>query len=76
MREIWEIAFSRFKVISSIVSDTSARIVAILFYFTFFVPFGIVSVLFSDPLRIKENQPKWIDRDPVPSDLDSAKQQG
>ncbi len=62
--------------ITSIISDTNARVVAILFYFTFFVPFGIVSTLFSDPLRTKENSPKWIDRDPLPNDLESAQQQG
>lgn len=76
MREIWQVAWNRFKVISSIISDTSARVVAVLFYFTFFVPFGIASTLFSDPLRRKDNAPKWIDREPVPTDLESAQQQG
>jgi len=86
VREIWDIAWHRFNVIQAIVSDANARIIAILFYFTVLVPFGVGSRLFSDPLRLKtvkssDGKEKsvgqaWLNRDPVPSDLDSARQQG
>lgn len=75
MRELIQIAWHRFNVISGVVSDTSARTVATLFYFTVFVPFGIASTFFSDPMRIKESA-EWLERDSVPNDIDSAKQQG
>ncbi len=76
MKEILNLAWHRFSVISSIISDANARIVAVIFYFTIFMPFGIISRLFTDPLRLKNLQPIWIPREPVPTDLDSAKQQG
>jgi hypothetical protein len=75
MRELMQIAWHRFNVISGVVSDTSARVVSTLFYFTVLVPFGIGSVFFSDPMRTKEDA-AWLDREPVPTDIDSAKQQG
>lgn len=86
MREIWDIAWHRFTVIQDVVSDANARIIAVLFYFTILVPFGLMSTLFSDPLRNKmikgaDGKQKhaglaWFDREPVPSDHDSARQQG
>jgi hypothetical protein len=86
VREIWDIAWHRFNVIQAIVSDANARIIAILFYFTILLPFGLGYTLFADPLRVKmvkSNDGKmksvgqgWLDREPVPTDLDSARQQG
>lgn len=86
MRDIFDVAWHRFSIISSIISDANARIISVLFYFTILVPFGIGSTLLSDPLRRKVTRAvdgsiqhpglAWIDRDPVPNDLDSARQQG
>lgn len=76
MRELIDEAWERFKVIAAIVGDGNARAISILFYFTVLVPFGLISIFFTDPLRIKNNTPQWIDREPVPSDLESAKEQG
>lgn len=76
MKEILNLAWHRFSVIASIISDANARIVAVIFYFTIFMPFGIISRLFTDPLRLKDREPVWVAREPVPSDLDSARQQG
>jgi hypothetical protein len=78
LRELLELAWSRFNVISSIMGDVQGRSIAVLFYFTIFLPFGVLSRLFSDPLRRQfdiQNM-TWIDRPPVPTDLDSAKRQG
>jgi hypothetical protein len=46
-----------------------------LFYFTILAPFGLISLFFSDPFREKA-KPQWFSREPVPTDLDSAKRQG
>jgi hypothetical protein len=76
MKQILNLAWHRFTIITSIISDTNARVVIVIFYFTIFVPFGLVSRLFSDPLRMKNPQNIWLKRDPIPTDLDSARQQG
>lgn len=83
MRDIFDVAWHRFSIISSIISDANARMISVIFYFTILVPFGIGSSLLSDPLRRKTTSGNmahpglaWVDRDPVPTDLDSAKQQG
>lgn len=75
MRSVFNIAWERFTIISSVVSDASARLVSLVFYFTILVPFGIASRIFSDPLH-KNDNPGWLNRDPVPNDVDSARQQG
>ena len=69
MREIWDIAWHRFTVIQDVVSDANARIIAVLFYFTVLMPFGIVYTLVGDPLRKKTISGKhvgqeWLEREP------------
>jgi hypothetical protein len=86
VRAIWDIAWHRFNVILAVVSDANARGIAIFFYFTILVPFGLGSRFTSDPLRQKvvtDSSGKqrhvgqeWIDREAVPSDANSARQQG
>jgi len=86
LRDLWQVAWQRFNVISSIIGDTNARVISVLFYFTILVPFGIGSVMLTDPLRkktITDEQGNrknvglaWLDRDPVPTDIDSARLQG
>lgn len=86
MRDLWDVAWYRFNVISSVVADANSRIIATLFYFTILVPFGLGSRLMSDPMRQKmitddtgNNRHaglEWMKREPVPTDIDSAKQQG
>lgn len=74
-RVIWDIAWHRFGIISSIVSDANARTIALLFYFTILAPFGLISSFFTDPLHHKSSA-GWLKRDALPTDIDSAKQQG
>jgi len=75
LRSIRQIAWHRFSIIASVVSDASARVVSLLFYFSILVPFGIASRLFSDVLR-RNGHAEWLDRDPIPTDIDSARLQG
>lgn len=74
-KTLFSIAWHRFSIITSVVSDATARIVAVLFYFTLMIPFGIASRLFSDVLNANGTA-TWHDREPVPTDIDSAKLQG
>lgn len=76
LKEIWDIAWQRFNIITSVVADGNGRFIATLFYFTIMVPFGIISSLTMDPLRIKSTESEWLQREPVPTDLKSAKEQG
>jgi hypothetical protein len=86
VREIWDIIWHRFNVIMAVVSDANARGIAVFFYFTILVPFGLGSRFASDPLRQKmvtdtngKQRPggqEWLDREPVPTDVTSARQQG
>ncbi|MGB7338123.1 MAG: hypothetical protein WBC91_04455 [Phototrophicaceae bacterium] len=86
MREIFDIAWHRFNVIQGVVADANARIIAVLFYFTILMPFGLGYSLTSDPFLEKEVTNKegkktnaaqaWHDRDPVPTDLEIARRQG
>ncbi len=78
MREIVFIAWDRLKIIAAIVGDIEARVIVTVFYFTVLVPFGLLSRLGPDPLRIASTSESshWIERDPVPVDLESAQRQG
>jgi hypothetical protein len=75
LKRIFDTAWKRFNVIVSVVSDANARAIAVLFYFTILAPFGLISLFFSDPFREKA-KPQWFSREPVPTDIDSAKRQG
>ena len=76
MKEIWDIAWKRFNVNTSVIADGNGRFIATLFYFTIMVPFGIISSLTMDPLSIKNSKAQWFQREPVPSDIQSAREQG
>ena len=76
MKRIWKIAWERFSVNSAIVADLNGRFIATLFYFTVMVPFGLLSALFMDPLRRKTADSRWLKREPLPTDISSAKEQG
>lgn len=72
---IVSITWHRFSLIMAVVSDATARIISTLFYFTLLVPFGLASRLFSDALN-RNGTATWHDREPVPTDVESARLQG
>lgn len=76
MKKLLRLAWDRFSLNSSVVSDINGRFIATLFYFTILVPFGLLSTLFMDPLRIKSADSGWHRREPVATDIKSAKEQG
>ena len=79
MKATFRLAWDRFNLIASIIGDVQGRVISIAFYFTILAPFGALSRLFSDPLRLEHTSEKnahWLERQPVPEDLDSARLQG
>ncbi|MEL6403398.1 MAG: hypothetical protein AAFV98_02510 [Chloroflexota bacterium] len=85
MQTIWDIAWHRFQVIQGVVSDASARTIAILFYFTIMVPFGVAYRMTADPFGEAEATDggntvtvgqAWHPREAVPNDMESARRQG
>lgn len=58
LKKIWA-GWQRF---GHFMGDLLARIVLTLFYFTIFLPFGLISALFGDPLDMKRKPPRWIER--------------
>ncbi|MBA3870142.1 MAG: hypothetical protein H0X30_13440 [Anaerolineae bacterium] len=75
MREIWELMWSRFKVIAGIVGDVEASIIAVGFYYTILVPFGLLARYSGKTLK-QQDKVAWLERPLVPSELDAAKRQG
>jgi hypothetical protein len=77
LKEIIQLAWDRFTIITAIIGDVQGRAIATAFYFTVLVPFGVASRLLSDPLALKSSgQPSWINRPPTPEALDAARRQG
>lgn len=76
MKELFSLAWDRLKIIIGIVSDRQARAVATLFYFTILAPFGLISHFMTDPLQQKSQTDRWLERPPVPTDLEAARRQG
>lgn len=85
VQSVWDIAWHRFQVIQGVVSDANARAIAILFYFTILVPFGLGYRIFADPFGEADASDNdntvtvgqaWHPRDAVPNDMESARRQG
>ncbi len=76
MREINRLAWRRLNIIAAINGDVVGRTILGIFYFTILMPFGLASSLLSDPLRKKSPRAEWLERPPVPNDLQSAREQG
>lgn len=70
-------ALSRFwaawKKFGHFVGDLVARIVLTVFYFTIFLPFGLIITFFSDQLDMKDLTPAWLKRTTKDLTLDDAR---
>lgn len=75
LQEIFQLLWSRFKVIAGIVGDVEASIIAIGFYYTILVPFGLLARYSGKTLK-QQDKVEWLERPLIPSDLDAAKRQG
>jgi hypothetical protein len=76
LKALFSIAWERLKIIIGIVSDRQARAVATLFYFTILAPFGLIAHFVTDPLQQKTQNDHWLERPPVPTELEAARRQG
>lgn len=76
MKKLLNIAWDRFSVNSAIVADLNGRFIATAFYFTIMVPFGLLSAIFMDPLRKRKGAASWTEREALPTDIASAREQG
>jgi hypothetical protein len=52
-----------------------ARVLLMVFYALFVLPFGVLARLFSDPLRIKRRPTLWLEHPDATHDLPWAKRQ-
>jgi hypothetical protein len=73
--DIGRVAWNRWKIIGEVYGDFQARLFAVLFYFTLFVPFALGVRLLGDPLSIRRLPRKWLDRVSVGSTVDEARRQ-
>jgi hypothetical protein len=73
--DIGRVAWNRWKIIGEVYGDFQARLFAVLFYFTLFVPFALGVLLLGDPLSIRRLPRKWLDRVSVGSTVDEARRQ-
>ncbi len=75
MQGILSFAWKRFTLIAEIIGEVQGRVLITLLYFTFVVPFGLISRLAGDPLN-RKTPPSWLERKPLKRDFDSARSQG
>ena len=75
MIEIARLAWKRWKIVGDVFGDFQARLLAVFFYFTAFVPYALGVRLFSDPLALRSAPRAWLQRTPVGNTLDDARRQ-
>lgn len=75
LSEILQIARKRWDIVGQAYADFQGRLIAVLFYFTIFVPFALAVRLASDPLHLRKADTRWLDRAPVGTALDDARRQ-
>jgi hypothetical protein len=71
MAAIWD-AWNR---LLHVIGNFEARVVLTLLYAVIVMPFGLLSRLFSDSLRIKHPPTAWLDHPEDPNDMQWAKRQ-
>ncbi|RMF78094.1 MAG: hypothetical protein D6737_15885 [Chloroflexi bacterium] len=74
IKEIRQLAWKRFNIITASIGDIQGRFILTIFYFSILVPFGLLSRRSSASFD-KQPTDSWIERDPVASDLESARRQ-
>lgn len=73
---VFSIAWKRFSLVTAIIGEVQGKVILTVFYFTILAPFGLGSRLLADPLHRKTAIQTWTRREPIPTDLESAQQQG
>ena len=68
LKKVWD----KWRVFGHWMADVVGRVVMTAFYFTLAAPFGIGVRLFSDPLHLKPEAPRWDPREPISDRLDTV----
>jgi hypothetical protein len=56
------------------IGDLIGRLVLTVFYFTIFIPFGLVMRFFNDPLSLGDShRARWVERDTLDQTLEDAR---
>lgn len=77
MKSTIQLAQERVHIITAIITDVITTLIAWLFYFTVFIPFSLIAKAIDDPLQTQSAESiNWLQRTPIPSDLDKARRQG
>lgn len=77
MGENYKLARERVGIITAIIGEVVGSLLAIIFYFTFLIPFALITKLSSDHLQrhVSGNQ-FWLQREAISNELEKAKRQG
>lgn len=73
MKETLSKIWTTWKKFGHFMGDLVARVVLTVFYFTIFLPFGLIVTLFSDRLDVKNMKPEWLKRQTTDLTLDDAR---
>ena len=69
LSKVWEV----WKKVGLFIADVVSRVILTIFYFTIFLPFGLMVTLFSDQLDMKDLTPSWLERKTRDLTLDDAR---
>ncbi|MBI1748022.1 MAG: hypothetical protein HYR55_15750 [Acidobacteria bacterium] len=61
--------------IAHAIGNFQARIILTVFYLIITIPFALMMKLTSDPLRLRQKQPSWLERERAVVDLAGARRQ-
>ena len=68
LRRIW----NAWRAFGRLMADAVGRVAMFVLYFTLVAPFGLAVRLFSDPLQLKQNAPRWDPRETEHPTLQSS----
>lgn len=71
LKRLWE----AWKRLAHRIGNFQARVLLTVFYAVLVLPFGVLTRLFADPLRIKRKPAKWLEHPEASADLDWARRQ-
>lgn len=72
---MFRLAYARWRLFGEILGDFQGRFIALLFYVTIMIPFGLGARLFGDMLALKQPT-QWVERPPAGTTLEEAQRQG
>ena len=76
MRTLISRGWAAWQEIAIAIGDFQARLLLSVFYFSIAAPFGLITRLLADPLRLRRHAASnWAKRRPPDSDLPSARHQ-